>query len=299
MSTRKSTRRRKKETAPRDAQPSQTKRFASYVHESQNVYRVPGNTSVSEVTGGKNIFETTSLQCACLATHRQGSPLTFTRPRRGHRGGEGCRWLRRESVQNRYQTEAGKLIRFRSSPLAPFSRRSRSSLSTSFMSLSLHRLVSQSAHRHGLSWPGESKNTACPGCGSARGRGHVAHGRNPAHDHSPGRGHDVRPVRGHGAHLCAESSRGRRGEGRETGRAGGIDEDGGRGRDQSRSATTQKEGCGPTTTLSAEAQSNTNMNILPRSSACRRGPSACCASHGRHRRRRDGPRTPQKRTYVG
>lgn len=149
--------------------------------------------------------------------------------------------------------------------------------------------------------PGQGglKNTAYPGCGSARGRGHVAHDRNPAHGHSPGRGHDAHPVRGHGAHPCAESSRGRRGEGRETGRAGGIGEDGGRGRGQSRSATTQREGCGPTTTMSARAQSNTNMNSLPRSSTCRRGPSACCASHGRHRRRRDGPRTPQKRTYVG
>lgn len=175
------------------------------------------------------------------------------------------------------------------------------------MSLSLHRFVSQPAHCHGPPWPGVSKHTAYPGCGSARGRGHVAHGRSPAHGHSPGRGHDARPDRGHGArpdrghgaHPCAESSRGRRDEERETGHAGGIGEGGGRGRDQSRSATTQKEGCEPTATLLARAHSKISTNSSPRSSACRRGPSACCASHGTHRRRRDGPRTPRRRTCVG
>lgn len=190
-------------------------------------------------------------------------------------------------------------IRFRSSPLAPFSRRSRSSLSTSFMSLSLHHGVSQPAHCHGLPWPGVSRHTAYRGCGSARGRGHGAHGRSPAHGHSPGRGHGARRGRGHDVHPCAESSRGHRGEAKETCRAGESGEGGGRGHDQSRSATTQKEGCAPTTTLLAIARSHTDTNGLPRSSACRRGPTACCASRGRHHRRRDGPRIPRKRTCVG
>lgn len=58
-------RKRIKETAPRDAQSSQTKRFASNVHECQDVYCIPGNTTPSPRSQG--VGKTPSKQLASSA----------------------------------------------------------------------------------------------------------------------------------------------------------------------------------------------------------------------------------------
>ena len=145
---------------------------------------------------------------------------------------------------------------------------------------------------------------------SSHGRGRQGCGNGHGHDdHSRGHGGRRSLARGglrgraHGDHPCEGSSRHVRDEvvGRNYGHGGGSArvEGGDHDRYRSRSAKTRMVECGPTDgeTVSERSAFSVAKGRVPRSSECRRGQYACCASHGMRRQHHAGSHTQQRQSY--